>query len=136
MRMRNLGVALALAGVALTACGGGDHGGGNDPQAGLLTVTLTNAASGPGAIMFTVTGGQIDAVTAGTYATYESALSMNSRKILLTGNIVAGTLVHLEVPDISKASSYVATVNQVSARAAAPVPYGQQPTNGFVIAIN
>jgi hypothetical protein len=135
MRIHTFSAALALCGVVLTACGG-DKGGGTQPQAGLLTVTLINAASAPGALMFTISGGEIDAVTAGSYATYQTSLSSTSRRILLTGNIVAGTLVQIQVPDVAKASNYVATVNQVAARSSSPVPYGQQPTNGFVITVD
>lgn len=134
MRIRNILALLALGGVALTACGG-DSGGGPSPQAGLLTVTLTTAASTPGAILFTVSGGQIDAVTASGYTTYQTVLGNNSRRVMVTGNITAGTLVQIQVPDVSKASSYVASVQQVSARGSAAAPYAQQPTGGFTLAV-
>lgn len=134
MRIRNLVAALALGGAALTACGGKD-GGGPTPEAGLLTVTLTSAASAPGAILFTVSGGKIDAVTASGYTTYQTQLSSSSRRILLTGNIAAGTLVQIQVPDINKASSYSAVVQQVSARSTDPVPYAQESVGGFVVTV-
>lgn len=128
-------VVLALAGAGLSACGGGDKSG-PSAEPGLLTVTLTNAASAPGAIMFTVSGGTIDAVTASGYTTYQTSLSATSRRVLLTGNITAGDLLQIQVPDVNKASSYVATVQQVSARSTAPAPYSQQATNGFVITVS
>ena len=134
MRIRSLLGTLALAGLGLSACGGGDGGNGNNPTPGNLTVVLTTAASAPGAIMFTVSGGTINGVTAsGTYHKYETTLSGTSRKVLLTGNIISGNLVTIAVPDIGKASQYSATTNQVSARSTAATPYQQLAAGGFTI---
>lgn len=131
MRIRTLPGILALLSLGLVACGGD---GGNNPTAGNLTVTLVTAASAPGAIMFTVSGGKITGVTEnGSYHKYETTLSQNSRRIMLTGDITSGTLVTIGVPDINKASSYTATVNQVASRGTDPVPYVQLNNAGFTI---
>ena len=135
MRIRILLGTLALAGLGLTACGGsGDGGGGNNPTPGNLTVVLTSAASAPGAVMFTISGGAITGVTAsGTYHLYEASFGVNSRRVMLTGNIISGTLVTIAVPDIAKVGQYSVTTNQVSARVTAAIPYQQLAVVGFPI---
>jgi hypothetical protein len=132
MRIRTLLTAGAL-GAGLAACGGGGgDGGGPNPTPGTLDVVLTVAPTAPGAIMFTVSGGQIDGVTS-AYTGYESATATNSRKVLLTGNLVAGTLVQIEVPDVAAVDNYVVQVLQVAARGSAAVPYQNLGTNGFTV---
>ncbi|MGE0354735.1 MAG: hypothetical protein AB7I33_06105 [Gemmatimonadales bacterium] len=135
MRIRTLVAPILILAAGLTACGGGDNGGGNPPVPGLLTVSLSSAPSNPGAIMFTVSGGQIDAVTTGSYPTYQTTLNSTSRRVLLTGAITTGSLVQIQVPDINKASSYTASIQQVAARGTDPAPYAQLPVAGFSIAV-
>lgn len=133
MRIRTIVASLAFAGTVVTACGG--DGGGPNPVPGLLTVTLATAATPPGAILFTISGGEIQGVTATGYPTYQAALSSTSRKVLLTGSITAGTLVQIQVPDVNQADDYVASVLQVSARGTAAVPYQQLGVPGFSITV-
>jgi len=137
MRTRILLGTLALAGLGLSACGGGGDGGnGHNPTPGNLTVSLVSAPSAPGAVLFTVSGGAINSVAvSGTYHEYETTLSPTSRKVLLTGNIIAGALVSIAVPDINKASQYSATMSQVSARSGAVTPYQQLATAGFGLTV-
>ena len=122
-----------LAGAGLSACGGGDGGGGGpNPTPGTLNVVLTNAPVAPGAIMFTVSGGQIDGVSS-IYTGYENPTASNSRKVLLTGTIVAGTVATIDVPDIDAADNYVVQVLQVAARGTASVPYQNLGTVSFTM---
>jgi hypothetical protein len=133
MRTRILLGALALVGLGLSGCGG-DGGNGHNPTPGNLTVALTAQSSAPGAVLFTVSGGAISGVTvSGGYHVYQTSLSGTSRRVLVTGNITAGALVTIAVPDINKASQYNATVNQVAARSTAAVPYQQLTPGGFTI---
>lgn len=129
MRIRTFLFTLALAGAGLTACGGGD-GGGPNPTSGSLDVVLTSAPIAPGAIMFTISGGQIDGVTS-NFTMYQTATATNSRKVLLTGPIVAGTVVQIEVPDIDAVDNYVVQVLQVAARSTAVNPYQNLGTGSF-----
>lgn len=112
MHRPRLLIAAAVA-LALAGCGKSDATG---PVAGLLTVTLSTSTPNTGALMFTVSGGQIDGVNAAGYQTYQTTLSTSSRRIILTGNIAAGTVVQLQVPDIAKASNYTARVEQAADR--------------------
>jgi hypothetical protein len=133
MRIRTLFAAFALAGAGLTACsGGGDGGGGPNPTPGTLNVALTNAPVAPGAIMFAVSGGEITGVTS-SYTMYQSTTATNSRKVLLTGTLIAGTLVQIQVPDVDKADNYVVQVLQVAARSNAAVPYQNLGTSNFAM---
>lgn len=122
--------AVALAGVM--GCGGGDGGGGPNPTPGTLDVILTTVTSTPGAILFTVSGGPISGVTSG-YTMYEVSTAPNSRKVLLTGDLVGGTLVQIQVDDVGAVDNYVAQVLQVSARGNGPVPYQNLAPNVFNI---
>jgi hypothetical protein len=128
MRIRMYLFTLALAGAGLTACGGGN--GEPNPTNGTLDVVLTAAPIAPGAIMFTVSGGQIDGVTS-NYTMYQTATATNSRKVLLTGPIVAGTAVQIEVPDVDAVDNYVVQVLQVAARSTAANPYQNLGTGSF-----
>lgn len=129
MRIRTFLATLALAGAGLTACGG-DGGGGPNPTPGTLDVVLTNAPVAPGAIMFAVSGGQVTGVTS-SYTMYQSATATNSRKVMLTGDIIAGTVVQIQVPDVSKVDNYVVLVLQVAARSTAANPYQNLGTANF-----
>lgn len=133
MRIRTLFAAFVLAGAGLTACGGGgDGGGGPNPTPGTLDVVLTNAPVAPGAIMFAVSGGEITGVTS-SYTMYQSTTAPNSRKVLLTGTLIAGTVVQIQVPDVDAADNYVVQVLQVAARATAAVPYQNMGTFNFAM---
>lgn len=136
MRTRLYTTLLVAAGLGLTACGGGGGDGGNGPQAGSLDVNLTTAATGPGAILFTISGGEVTSVSAvGGYHLYETAINSTTRKVLVTGDIVAGPVVTIAVPDVNKAGNYSVSVNQVAARGSAPVAYQQLGTAGFGMAV-
>lgn len=130
MHMRSRLLAVALAGVM--GCGGGDGGGGPNPTPGTLDVVLTTITSTPGAILFTVSGGPITGVSSG-YTMYEVSTAPNSRKVLLTGDIVGGTLVQIQVDDVGAADNYVVQVLQVAARGSGGVPYQNLAPNAFSI---
>ena len=133
MRIRILPLVFTLAGSGLAACGGGD-GPGPDPSPvpGSLDVVLTNAPVAPGAIMFAVSGGQITGVTS-SYTMYQSTTATNSRKIMLTGILVAGTVVQIQVPDVAAVDNYVVQVLQVAARSNAANPYQNLGTANFIM---
>jgi hypothetical protein len=85
-------------------------------SAGILKVNLTTPNSGADrAILFTVTG-------PGTLrsATPRSGLRLFNRpfgttnKVALTGTLSTGTILAIEVPDVSKASEYTASIQQVA----------------------
>jgi len=86
------------------------------PKAGPLKVNLTTPNNGgDGAILLTVSG---PGVLAG--AAPRAGLRLFARpfttvnKVALTGALTNGTILTIEVPDVSKASAYSATIQQVA----------------------
>lgn len=106
-------VALVL---AAAACSDDTTG----PQAvpGTLAVTLTTPNTDDGAIMFTVTGGELSNATlvdpSFQLYTHEGASSLTA---VIVGDIEAGAVLEFDVPDIDALESYSAEVDQVANRA-------------------
>ncbi len=109
-----MAVVLGLA--AGLACG--DDGGPTGPVAGSLTVSLTTPNADDGAILLTVSGGDIDnaASALGPSFAFYSSQSGSSLTAIIVGDIVAGDLMTIHVPDVGAASSYTATAVQIAAR--------------------
>jgi small ligand-binding sensory domain FIST len=103
----------AALGIALVA---GCSSGGNDasaPVPGTLTLTMSTVNSGDGAIQVQVSGGPIDTVVAQAgYVGYPYRVSATSVRIIVAGALVNGPVATIHVPDVHKASSYLATVQK------------------------
>lgn len=111
--MRRTPSILAAIGVALVAgCGNG----GNDssaPVPGTLTLTMSTVNNGDGALQIQVGGGPIDTIEAEAgYVGFSYRTAANGMRIIVAGNIVAGPVATIHVPDIHKAASYVAIVQK------------------------
>jgi hypothetical protein len=105
--MRRFAATLILLGAAL-AC--------SDNSPGLLKVNLTTPNSGADkAILLTVNGpGKLVSATPRSgLRLFSQSFSMTS-KVALTGTLTTGAILTIEVPDISKASAYTATILQVA----------------------
>jgi hypothetical protein len=106
--------AVALALVVGVACGD-DEGVGPGVTPGTMIVSLTTPNADDGAIMFTVSGGAIDAPT---LLDIDHVLYLmegtNSITAIVAGDIVAGGLLEFDVPDIEV--TYTATITQVADR--------------------
>jgi len=111
--MRRTSWILAAIGVALVAA---CSSGGNDssaPVPGTLTLTMSTANSGDGALQIQVGGAPIDTIEAQAgYAGYSYRTAANGFRIIVAGNIVPGPVATIHVPDIHKAASYLATVQK------------------------
>ncbi len=111
--MRRISWITAALGVALVA---GCSSGGNDssaPVPGTLTLTMSTVNTGDGALQIQVTGAPIDTIEAQAgYVGYSYRTSANGFRIIVAGNIVPGPVATIQVPDIHKASSYVATMQK------------------------
>lgn len=109
-----------VVGILLAACGGGDGdgngGGGTKPVAGELTFTLSTPFVGmDGALLVRVVG-QIDTITVLGGHRLSFSRGGNLTRAVVAGNIEAGDLIRIRVPDVSLASSYSAFVEQAAAR--------------------
>jgi hypothetical protein len=105
---------LVLAGLVLVAACSADAG--NAAQAGTLTLSLTAAGPNDGAIVVVVSGGSVVSVDAP--AGYQIASNSDGRgtHVMIVGSVTSGVLATLHVPDVSRASAYVVTVEQVADR--------------------
>jgi hypothetical protein len=83
---------------------------------GSLTVRLAAAGANDGALVMVISGGEITSVQgAGTYevTSFTDAAGVH---VMVVGNLAGGSLVHLQVPDISRAADYLAVITQVADR--------------------
>jgi hypothetical protein len=92
------------------------------PTPGLLKVNLTTPNSGgDGAILLTVSGpGALLSAAPGTGLRLFTQPLTATNRVALTGTLRNGTILTIEVPDVSKASAYTATIQQVATPAYQP----------------
>ena len=126
--MRPMGVLVLLAAVG---CGGGD-GGTVGPTAGVFKVVLTTPNADDGALLLTVAGGPVTAVEpAAQYQVLTAQPDSLTTRVLVTGNIAAGEVLRLQVPDTRRLSAYRASLAQAASRAT----FAQQALTSYSLAI-
>jgi hypothetical protein len=103
-------VALLLALAA--AC---DDSGEPPSRAGDLTVSYFQGGPSAGALLLTITGGEVQNVTAanGEQVSFASP-SPGTTRVVVIGNLGTGTLLRIRVPDVTLASRYVVATDQVA----------------------
>ncbi|MDH3497252.1 MAG: hypothetical protein OER89_17195 [Gemmatimonadota bacterium] len=125
-------VAAMLAGLTLA---GGLVTCGSEPAApptpGWVNVRLTTPNLDDGGILFTVTGAQIDSVRSTFPNTFLRRESASSMRVVIVGNLVAGTVAQVLVPDVRQAATYAGTVVEVAVRST----FAQRPTAGYVLTV-
>lgn len=103
----------SLALTLLAACGGDPPVG---PVAGELTLTLVTPGATDGAVLIRVTG-PVESVTGMSgYLVESSEVPGGMWRLVVAGNVVAGPVARIRVPDINAAEQYLAIVEQVAAR--------------------
>jgi hypothetical protein len=105
---------LMLVIVALVAACGADAGG--TPVPGALTLTLTSGGSSDGALVVLVSGGPVLSVDGAAGYQVASSTDPTGTHVMIVGNVSSGVVAKLHVADVSRASSYVVTVEQVADR--------------------
>jgi hypothetical protein len=88
----------------------------NSAKGGVLKVSLaTPNPGGDGAILLTVSGPDVplSAAPGAGLRLFTQPLA-TTNKVALTGTLANGTILTIEVPDVSKASAYSATIQQVA----------------------
>jgi hypothetical protein len=103
-----LAIALGLAG----GCSPDSAG----PAGATLEVSLATSATDDGAVLFTVSGGPVDSVEAPGYRLYTAQTSSSSMRVVVAGELRAGTIARIHIADGSKLDQYSATIDQVAAR--------------------
>jgi hypothetical protein len=117
----------ALTGLALLAGCSNNTG----PTAGALDVSLSSPNTDDGAVLLTISGGPVDSVEAAGYTLYSAAAGANTLRLIAAGNIAAGTIARIHVPDVRLASRYVASIDQVAAR----LTYAQRDLAQYRVAL-
>ena len=107
-------LAVLVAAVVGTACGGGD-GGPVKPVAGELVVRLTSPNATDGALIVRVVGPVTAVTPVGAYAISQVTQGTITR-VIVTGDIVSGDLLRVKVPDVNQVLSYLANVEQAASR--------------------
>jgi hypothetical protein len=105
---------LMLAMVALVAACGTDTG--SAPQPGTLTLRLTSGGMSDGAVVVLVSGGPVLSVDGPAEYQIASNTDAAGTHVMIVGNVASGVVATLHVADVSRASSYVVTVEQVADR--------------------
>jgi hypothetical protein len=124
--------ALAAAALALALACGGDSTG---PVAGTLKVSLTTPNSGQdGAAIIVLSGPAVPvAVSAGTGLTlWGGPVTTATAKVVVTGSLVTGTILTLQVDDVNKVSQYSATLQQIAASTA---PFALRSIAGYTLSV-
>jgi hypothetical protein len=113
MRARFVGAAAAL--VLALACGG--ENGGTPPQVrGDLTLSYVGGGHDVGAILLTVSGGEVEAVAAipaGVTVSFATP-SPGVTHLVVSGTLVSGDLLQIRVPDVNAVEGYVVRIDQVA----------------------
>lgn len=110
-----LAIALGLAATG-AACGGDDPDPTPKPVSGEVTVVLATPFVGQDGGMVLRVIGSIDTVTAVGGHQVSSVRQGNLTRVVVTGNIEAGDLIRIKVPDLSQLGGYAAFVEQAAAR--------------------
>ena len=89
---------------------------GTGPTSGILNGKLSSLRGDDGAVLFTITGGPVESVEAVSGTVRSAQINANTLRVVITGNLSAGTIARVRIADASQASRYSIAVNQVAAR--------------------
>jgi len=102
--------------VLLASCGGGD-GGPPPSQAGDLVVTYFQGGPAVGAMLFTISGGPVQSVTAPSGVPLQVSFGSpvaGTTRVIVTGPLSTGDIAIVRVPDVTLSTSYTVHVDQVA----------------------
>jgi hypothetical protein len=100
-------------------------------MAGDLTLTLSSPGSSDGAILLRVTG-PIESVSGlGGLLVEGSPLPGGMWRIVVAGNVTAGPVARIRVPDMGAVDQYLAVVEQVAARGT----FALLSTSGYAVEV-
>jgi len=105
-----------LAALAL-ALGCGDDGGGTTPPVpGDLTLSYAQSGRPLGAVLLTISGGSIEAVTAipAGLAVASADQTAGVTRIVISGTLTPGDMLKITVPDVNASDAYIVRVDQAA----------------------
>ncbi len=96
------------------------------PQAGTLSLVLSAPRNGDGALLVLVAGGPVTEIESSPH-TVALTPGADGTRLLLIGTVTPGEIVRIRIPDLARAGSYRALVEQVADEGtwalADPAPY-------------
>lgn len=104
----------------------------NSPTAGAMNLNLATPNSDDGGLLITLTGGPIDSVVATSGQVYSAKVDPNSFRVIIAGDLAAGTIARIYLPDVRRAGGYSATVTQAAARGS----YLQRDPAGYTLTLS
>lgn len=115
------------------ACGDGGPTEPAGPVPGVLKIALTTPNADDGALLFTVSGGRVSTVAAAAagYQVYTAQPDTTTTRVLVTGDIGAGEVVRIHVPDTRIAAAYHASIAQAASR----TTFAQRVLTGYALAV-
>lgn len=108
MMRTSFGVCAGLMLLVGIACGGSDPT--SDGPPGTLEVVLQEGGTNLGAMMFEISGGVVDSVTATGYTTFSARHSGTASRVLIAGTIVPGLIAHAYLHDGQDPATFTVTL--------------------------
>jgi hypothetical protein len=126
MRIARLGLILC-ASLGLLSCFGGSTG----PAEGLLTLELHSPNDDDGAVLFTLTGGPVEAIESQGNSVYYTVIDAATIRVLIAGDLGSGALARVRIADRDQAAQYAGVVEQVAQRSS----YTQRDPAGYRLTV-
>lgn len=119
-RIRRVSLPLATSVLLAIGVSCGDSGGGTAPPGtpGVATVSLVTPNPDDGAVIVTIKGEGLGAVTAasGSLVVFPRQVSATEVRVIVVGNLAAAPLFNIGVGAVNRLSSYSGDVNEVASR--------------------
>jgi hypothetical protein len=118
-RIRRISLVVAATAIGAIGLSCGDGGGGTEPPTpGIATVSLVTPNTDDGAVIVTLQGQGLGAVTSASasFAVFTRQVSSSEIRVLVAGNLSAAPLFSVAIGAINKLGSYTATVDEVANR--------------------
>lgn len=119
-RIRRVSILVATSVMLATGISCGDGGGGTTPTGtpGVATVSLVTPNPDDGAVIVTIKGEGLGAVTAasGSLVVFPRQVSTTEVRVIVVGNLAAAPLFNIAVGAVNRLSSYSGDVNEVASR--------------------
>jgi hypothetical protein len=109
----------------------GDSTGNDKPTTGWLSLSLATPNADDGGILFTVSGARIDSIRSTHPHVLLNRESASSVRVVIAGDLSAGVIGEILVPDTRAAAQYTGVVHEVAARAT----YQQRPPTGYTVTV-
>jgi len=126
VRIKQLGIVLWVS-LGLLSCSGST----TEPAAGLLTLELRSPNADDGAVLFTLTGGPVQAIESEGRSVYYTVVDPSTIRVVIAGDLGSGALAQVRIADRDQAAHYTGVVEQVAQRST----YAQRDPAGYQLTV-